>query len=501
MQMDYFNNNKYISTLEYNKGVYIVLSILVAITAYLFVKFGLLAGMAFALLPIALVSFYQLLVEPYRPLMLMFISSYFIMGMSRYVPIPSIGMMADALLFLTLLALILYSINRRKSWHNGANEFFFVSLIWFTYCILELLNPHSSKGAWTTYVRFMAMYGFLISFLVPIIFNRYKDLKRIVFFWSIFSLMAFFKAWYQKEVGFDAAEMKWLYVEGKASTHILSSGVRYFSFFTDAANFGSGMGMSMVAFIIMGIHSKQMKWKIYYILVGLLTGYGMMLSGTRSAMIIPFAGFAFYILFSGKVKVVLAGGILILLAFAFLNFTMIGQGNAQIRRMRSAFHAKNDASYNLRKENQAKIGQYMADKPFGVGVGLAGGKASKNAPKAFTTTIASDSWAVVLWVETGIVGLILYIILFLYLQLRGAYIVFFKIKDNQLRYMLGALLASIFGIMVSSYSNEVVAQFPNGIIIFFAQAFIFMGLKLDKEISDTNAQTNELLLAHVDSRK
>lgn len=468
----------------YTKGVYILLAIFLIIMVYLFITLGALGGIVFSLVPLALFISYRLVANPYQPLMLMFVASYFIMGVTRYVAIPSIGLIADALLIYTFISLIIYSIGNKVCWKNGRNEFMLTSLIWLIYCTLELFNPHASVSAWTTYIRFMAMYALFISFLVPIIFNKYKDLEKVIFLWSIFSILAFLKAMYQKNVGFDSGEMRWLYVEGKASTHILSSGIRYFSFFTDAANFGSGMGMSMVAFIIIGIHSEKWKWKVYYILVGLAAGYGMMLSGTRSAMIIPFTGFLFYIIFSRNIKIISVGTVIVAIAFIFFNFTTIGQGNSQIRRMRSAFNSEHDNSYTLRKDNQAKLGAYLVNKPFGVGIGLAGGKAAKSAPGEYSTTIASDSWAVVLWVETGVVGLGLYFLIFIYLQMRGAYIVFFKIKDEQLKYILGGLLAGIFGIMVSSTSNEVIAQFPNGIIIFFAQAFIFMGPKFDKEIAE-----------------
>lgn len=98
--------------------------------------------------------------------------------------------------------------------------------------------------------------------------------------------------------------------------------------------------------------------------------------------------------------------------------------------MRSAFNSEHDNSYNLRKENQAKLGAYLADKPFGVGIGLGGGKAAKSAPGEYATTIASDSWGVVLWVETGVVGLGLYILIFLYLQLRVRILYFSKSRTN-----------------------------------------------------------------------
>lgn len=64
--------------------------------------------------------------------------------------------------------------------------------------------------------------------------------------WAILTLTAVIKAIWQKYVGFDSAEKYWLYVLGGSTTHIIYSGIRYFSFFSDAANFGAGMGFSMV---------------------------------------------------------------------------------------------------------------------------------------------------------------------------------------------------------------------------------------------------------------
>lgn len=51
---------------------------------------------------------------------------------------------------------------------------------------------------------------------------------------------------------------------------------------------------------------------------------------------------------------------------------MIGQGNAQIRRMRTAFRPSEDASFNVRKENQKVLADHLKDKPFGEGLGLSG---------------------------------------------------------------------------------------------------------------------------------
>lgn len=107
--------------------------------------------------------------------------------------------------------------------------------------------------------------------------------------------------------------------------------------------------------------------------------------------------------------------------------TDIGQGNQQIRRMRSAFNTE-DASFQVRMVNQAKMRTYMSDKPFGVGLGLGGGKAKRFAPDAYMSQIPTDSWFVMIWVETGIIGLLLHLTILIFTIIYGTYISLFQLK-------------------------------------------------------------------------
>ena len=50
------------------------------------------------------------------------------------------------------------------------------------------------------------------------------------------------KGYWQKNKGFDSTELSWLSVLHGARTHFIHSGIRYFSFFTDAGLFGASMG-------------------------------------------------------------------------------------------------------------------------------------------------------------------------------------------------------------------------------------------------------------------
>lgn len=102
---------------------------------------------------------------------------------------------------------------------------------------------------------------------------------------------------------------------------------------------------------------------------------------------------------SRNFRMVVAGVFLIIMAFCFLKFTTIGQGNPIIRRARSAFNTE-DASFQVRLDNQARLRELMRGKPFGAGLGHGGGKAKVFAPDApLSRYPPGTSWCVMIWVE------------------------------------------------------------------------------------------------------
>lgn len=436
-----------------------------------------------SILPIMLTGFLFLLKYPYAGLLLLFIVNYFIMGVTRYIPELLGGIVIDALVGVILLGIFAALFKKKLHWEYLRNGLTVVVSIWFLFCILNILNPLAPIQAWIIGIRRTALYFFFLPIFTFLLFNRYKDLKLIIQIWSVFVLLAVSKALMQKYIGFDVGEQRFLYAEGKATTHIIYSGIRYFSFFTDAANFGCGMAFALVFFSILSLFAKTKFSKAYYIIVSILAGYGMLISGTRVAIVIPFAGFALFSILARNVKIITGGAILLAGLFIFLNFSNIGQGNTYIRRMRTVLHPEQDASFLLRVKNQQIMRTYMADKPFGVGIGTA--KAAEFS-RSEISKIPTDSWLVMVWVETGIIGAILYIGIILYILIKSSYIVMFKVKDRELQAILGAFLAAIFGIFVASYANEVVAQFPNGPIIYMAMAFIFMYEQFDRQIKEQN---------------
>ena len=463
----------------------------VAVLILAFTQYGLLAGLAVSVIPAALCILWVTLRNPAISMLGLFVVNYFIMALTRYAHDLPFGMILDALIFYNFLIITLQALIRPIEWKRASSGLTVVAAIWMAYCILEIVNPESvSVAGWFSSVRSIAFYFFFIVVLTQLTMTEYKYLKYMLAVWSVLTLIAVGKACMQKFFGFNAAENYWLFVLGGRSTHIIHSGVRYFSFFSDAANFGGSMGLSMVVFSISALYYRNSWMKLYLLLVAAAACYGMLISGTRSALAVPFAGFTLFIILSKQIKMIAAGAIMLAGVFIFLNYTHIGHSNALIRRARSAFDL-NDASFQVRLKNQELMRAYMKDKPFGVGIGLGGGKAKTYAPNAYLSQIPTDSWFVMIWVETGIVGLIVHLGVLFYILGYGCYQVMFRLRDKQLRGLTAGLTAGVFGIAVCSYSNEIFGQFPTGIIMYMSQAFIFLAPRFDRELAEAREKRIE----------
>lgn len=309
--------------------------------------------------------------------------------------------------------------------------------------------------------------------------TSYKRLRIIMLFLSIFTLTAVAKAVYQKYVGFDETETTMLIETEMYKTHLLSDVTRYFSFFTDAGNFGSNMGFAAILFGISAIFVKERSIRLYYTIIAICSIYALFISGTRGALFVPIGGIILLTFLSKNIKLMGATVIFGLFFYVFFAHTYIGESNSSVRRMRTAFRPTKDASYNVRKENQKRLAEYLKYRPFGEGLGLGGVEARKYGSR-LTTLIPHDSFYVKIWMETGIVGLVLFLTIYVSALLRGCYLIMFRIKNNELRGILTAIACGIFGLMISAYGNAFFFQFPTGLIIILFLSVLINGEHIDQ---------------------
>lgn len=476
--------NPFESTSGSNKlikpGYIALIMCIMVISAFVISKLDIIGGIILIILPILIVSLYLLFNHPILGLYCAIVFGFLLLGINRYASGIPMGIVLDGLLILTYIALFFNRFYKRIDFAPAKKDITLISLIWTGYFVFQLINPEAvSTEAWFA-GRGLALYMLLIVPLTLLFIDTNKKLDVIFILWGVLSLMATAKGVMQDTIGVDFAERKWLN-EGNALTHILHGKLRVFSFMSDAGQFGANQGYSAVVASIIAFAQKDRRMKFFFAVVALMAFYGLVISGTRGALSVPFAGLAaFFILKKDKVKLI-AGFILIASFFIFFKYTFIGQGNPEIRRMRSAFNP-DDPSLQVRLNNQKKLKGYLATRPFGGGIGHAGGKARKFAPNAFLSNVPPDSWYVLIWAEQGIVGLTLHLLILFYIIIKASFKIMFRIRDPIVKMKMAALVSGMFGIMVASYGNMVLGQMPTSVLIYMS-----MALMLNSEVFEADA--------------
>lgn len=411
--------------------------------------------------------------------------NFVLLGIGRYVQGLPLGFGIDGILVLTFLALFFSKFKERINWSPANKDITLFAAIWLGYCILQIVNPEAqSISAWIS-GRGIGFYFFLFIVLTFMLIDTNKKLDGLLYIWGVFSIIATLKGMMQLFIGVDSAEQAWLNAGG-AETHVLFGKLRVFSFFSDAGQFGANQGYSGVVAIIYSMTKKGLP-KVFFLTVGVLGLYGMIISGTRGAISVPLIGFMTFFILRKNLRILSVGMLIIVCLFVFFKYTTIGQGNDQIRRMRGAFDP-NNKSLQVRLDNQKILKGYLASRPFGGGIGHAGDKAQRFLPNAFLSHVATDSWYVLIWAELGIIGLVFHLFILFYVIGRATYKVMFKIRDPITKLKIGALISGMAGVMVASYGNAVFGGMPTALLIYASMAIMSNPETFETNIEDKDVE-------------
>ena len=439
-------------------------------TGYLISKLGTPGAVLAMLVPIALTMLILVLLEP-RFGLLIYVQFSFAIGLSRFLQVDfPLGLVVDGLLFLTAMSLFLNG--QRMNWARLRSPAFALITIWFLYTVIELLNPEAPyQPAWFFHVRPFSLHWFLVACIVLVAPITRNDVRILVNSWLFWSFLAALWGFKQQYIGLSPAEVVWLNSGNNAKTHMLFGQLRCFSFYSDAAQFGAEMAGVTVVAVIRAFEEKKLLYKLGYGLLALLFFWGYAISGTRSALFVLIAGFGFYLLLKRDILKLLIGLAMAIPLLLLLMYTSVGSSNYQVQRMRSALMPMNDPSFVLRLQNQEKLATYLKDLPFGAGIGTSADMGARFSPQHWAAQIPPDSWYVELWIETGRVGVTLYILMLVGLVGIGVYRVW-QLKDPWLVKVMYAFLAEFVGIACMGYSNPVLGQFPTNSIIFISTMLI-----------------------------
>lgn len=460
-----------------NGGRVLLLFLLFCLAIYEFLTAGLPLFAIICLLPILFIFIYFTFSRRMFAFWALIIVNYFTqMKGVLLIPIPL--SLPNEILQLLLLALSIIDIRQTTHFERTLNPMLFALFIWCSFCILEVLNNTCGLGinvaAWYTGARLLAFQLLYIFLVFSIYVSSPEILMKYLKLWAFLSLFSAIWTWKQQNIGLTAAENSFLYGPGK-STHIIQGGtlIRYFSTFSDAANYGCNAAAAAVAFIIFGITSKVKKDKWTFLIIAVLVIVNMFASGTRTALFCMFGAFAVYLVLSKSMKIAIPAAIFGFLVYIFLAFTNIANGNQQVRRMRSAF-SKNDASSRTRDINQETMKKYMRDAPWGIGIGMMSTNVPANNKYRRIASIPTDSEYVFIWLRTGKIGITIFIITTLFMLFFASNIVMFKLKSPSLIGIGGGLCCAFVAIQLGGYANQVLMQFPNCLTFYGGLSIVYI---------------------------
>ncbi len=432
-------------------------------------------GSLVAFLP-AIVGLIALIISnPYYGLIFYVNYSFFFIGLNRYVPAIPLGLLVDGLLFLTTLSMVFRL--TKDSASRLQNGFFGVTALWFFYTLFQAINPEAGNfAAWAYAVRGVTFYAIQTVPLTLVLFASKKDLDqffRIVIIWGV---VGAFWGWKQINIGLDPFENGWLEAGGKV-THVLAGQLRAFSFFSDAGQFGATMAYVAFLSLIMAIGPYKASAKFWYFIAFIVCIIGMGTSGSRGPIFVVFFGLISYLLMIRNYRILIPGVFVILVVFAFLKFTFIGNTNYQIFRIRTALDPK-EASLLVRLSNQSKLREYLQTRPFGAGIGTTDTWAARFYPTSYLVNVPTDSWFVKIWVENGVVGLTVY-------SLSLAFVIVFgvvnirNLKNRDTKQKMLALYGGLLGIITASFGNPVFGQAPLGALMYISMTMLSVANRYD----------------------
>ncbi len=459
-----------------NGGRVLLLFLLFFLAIYQLITSGLNALALICVSPLVIVFVYLAFNQRMFTFWALIVINYLIQMKDITLPIPM--SLPNEMLEILLLAIAIFDIRQTAKIEKILNPMLLALIIWCSFCTLEILNDTCNLGinfgAWYQGARLMA-FQLLYTFLVFTIYiSSPKILMRYIKLWAFLSLFSAFWVWKQQNMGFTPAENAWIQTRGRL-THILNAGtlIRYFSTFSDAANYGCNAAATTVAFILFGMTTRIRKDKLLFLITGILVFWGMFASGTRTAIFCVAAGFALYIFISKSFKIAIPFTIVFGIFAFILAFTTIGNGNQQIRRMRSAFN-KDDASANVREVNKEVIRKYIQDAPWGIGLGMGWDNVPANSKYFKLATIPPDSEYVFIWIRTGPIGMTMFIICTAIMIAAACSTILFRLKNASLRGIGAGFTCAFLSIQLGGYANQVIMQFPNCLIFYGGLSIVFI---------------------------
>lgn len=408
--------------------------------------------------------------------MLMLAIGFSVELVRKYTEAP-VGIALDGLIVVFAVSL-LAQLARNRDFAFARHPVSYMVLAWMWYCGLQFFNPWAmSRMAYLYTVRSLAGLLFLY-FIALYAFDSVAKIKRVIKLILVLGVAAAAYGLKQEFAGFSQAELDWLYSDEKRLQLIYQwSRLRVFSVFAEPTTCGIVMGYlaAMCGVLFFGPYRA---WQKLLLAVGAVAMIATMAyAGSRTPIAMFPAGLAFFVLLYPRRQILLLAG----LFFAFGTVAMMkSSSNPVIHRVQSAFKPGQDASVQVRLDNQKIIQPFVRSRPFGSGLGSTGDWGRRFNPGFWLASFAHDSGLVRIAVEAGWVGLIVYLALLGTILVSGIRQVF-RVRDPVIKNLSLAILTVMFCLVLASYPQEAIPMLPTSLMFYVLLACLVRLGQLDAE--------------------
>ena len=456
---------------------FVVLTLLSCLFAVLIATKGFVIGVLIIAALIAPVLVYCLATNPQFGILSYITLAYVIMFLLRMGITFPLGTLMDGMLVIFIINFFVQQ-KIKKRWDLVRGPISQIIMVWIVYNILEVGNPSAdSRAAWVYTVRTISVVA--IGYYIFVYNIRTKAfLKTIIGFWLFFSVFAAWYAFKQEYFGFFQFEEDYLHSSDEIMLLLFIAGHwRKFSIFSDPVTFAYNMVAASVLCIGMLTGPVSKKRRIWLTIFMFSCIYNMIFSGTRGAFpLIPVVLILYAIIkFSKKILI-----FTIIAAVFIVGLIFMPTSNQNILRFQSAFRPNDDASYKVRKINQARIKPFIWSHPIGGGLGSTGEWGKKFSPGSYLSNFPPDSGYVRTTVEAGPIGLLIFVIM-IFVILRTGINNYYKIRDPELKSIcLGATFV-IFVFNIGNFPQEALVQYPSNVYFYLSAAIIVVTRRIDEQ--------------------
>ncbi len=392
----------------------------------------------------------------------------FMLGLAAKYTNGPIGTALDGLLILMLVGLLARLI-KEKDFSFAKSPISIFITAWIYYNLLQVINPWAaSKVAWIYTVRTVALL-LALYFIACYALNSYKKIITTI---KVILFLTFISALYslkQEFIGFSSAEMAWLHADEERFMLIFQwDRMRVFSFFSDPTTFGILMGYMSVFTFLLATGPFKVWQRMVLVLASICMLLGMAFAGSRTPFVMIPMGVIFYVILTFKKETIFATVLFFMVGGVFV---MKSTHSAVVWRIQSAFKGQSSDTIEVRERNQELVQPFIHAHPIGAGLGSTGYWGKRFTPDSWLASFAHDSLYVRLAVETGWVGLLIYMGL-LFTAMRTAIYYYFRVKSPTIKLLYLCFAMNVFLLAVASYPQEAITLLPTSVMFYVTLAMI-----------------------------